>query len=206
MRDAMAVAGRPILYLEVPSGEQLMRDIAVWDYIYEHYSYFTRGSLAHALAEAGFEVLDLREDFGGQFLCAEARVRLGASREPSVAWSGLDVASARSALGAKLNRWRDWAGALHSGGRTATLWGAGSKGVMFVNLLGLVSPGPLGYAIDQNPSKHGRYLAGGGQVVAGPSRLRDQPVDELVIMNPIYRDEIARQLEQFGVSPDVVTA
>lgn len=205
MRDAMAAGGSPVLYLEVPSGDQLMRDLAVWDYIYEHYSYFTRESLARALVDAGFEILDLREDFGGQFLCAEARPRLGEAQEADIAPSP-DVAKARRAMAAKLDHWREWAGELRETGRTATLWGAGSKGVMFVNLLGLMSPAPLGYAIDQNPNKHGRYLAGGGQVVAAPWRLRDQPVDELVIMNPIYRDEIGRQLQAFAVSPQVVTA
>jgi len=208
MRESMAAAGRPVLYLEVPSGEQLVRDLAVWDYIYEHYSYFTRASLERALRDAGFEVLAMREDFGGQFLCAEARPRQradggGGLVDPPATGS---AARARAALGAKLDHWKSWAGRLRASGRSATLWGAGSKGVMFVNQLGLVAPGPLGYAIDQNPNKHRRYLAGGGQVVDGPSRLVGQPVDEVVIMNPIYRDEIARQLEGFGVSPDVVSA
>jgi SAM-dependent methyltransferase len=209
IRQAIAPAASPVLYIEVPSGEQLLRDRAVWDYIYEHYSYFSAQSLQLALSAAGFDVLRLQEDFGGQFLCAEARpsgtVPVGADRRTGDC--GLpDIAEAAAAFQGKLARWRAWAGEVSGNDRRATVWGAGSKGVMFLNLLGLSAPQPIDFAIDQNPNKTNRYLAVSGQVVRPPAHLADAQVDEIVVMNPIYRDEIQGRLSALGSSARVVTA
>jgi hypothetical protein len=46
-----------------------LRDLAIWGIIYEHYSYFSPASLAHAFASRGFAWQHLYETFEGQFLC-----------------------------------------------------------------------------------------------------------------------------------------
>ena len=74
LRTAIEACGDAVLYLEVPSGEELLESHGLWDYLYEHVSYFTASSLRAVLNAAGFEVLAMRRDFGGQFLCADARV------------------------------------------------------------------------------------------------------------------------------------
>lgn len=206
IREAIAPLESSVLYVEVPSGEQLLRDRAVWDYIYEHVSYFSARSLRHALSAAGFEILRLREDFGGQFLCAEVR----AARAPGGAAGrerGLrDLPIAAAAFRDKLAGWRDWAAATAGGERVATVWGAGSKGVMFLNLLGLASPRPLDFVIDQNPNKANRFVAVSAQVVKPPDHLAKAPVDEVVVMNPIYREEIQQRLSALHVPARMVIA
>jgi SAM-dependent methyltransferase len=195
-----------VLYLEVPSGDQLLRDRAIWDYIYEHVSYFSARSLRLVFAAAGFEVLRLQEDFGGQFLCAEVRVKRGGHGSADTTTDQAGVPGTAAALRDKLAGWRDWAAATASGGRRATVWGAGSKGVMFLNLLGLSAPGPLDFVIDQNPNKSDRYIAISGQVIRSPAHLVEAPVEEVVVMNSIYRDEIQRQLAGLNVHARVLIA
>ena len=209
MRETLSVDRAPILYLEVPNGEHQLRNAGIWDYIYEHYSYFSRHSLQIALRKAGFEILRIEEDFGGGFLCADVRPSHASTvvrRTADPQKSGDDFRHSSDGLRRKLAHWNDWAAALRDAGRSATVWGAGSKGVMFVNLLGLQAPDPIEFVIDQNPGKHGRYLACCGLVVSGPDRLTESSVDELVVMNEIYLPEIRDRLAVMGVDPYVVSA
>jgi len=210
LRAAVSGRGAPVVYLEVPNGEQLLRESALWDYIYEHVSYFSRRSLALSLEKAGFEILALYEDFGGQFLCADMRPRPGAAPGPGTAadpggYSAALEAAARH-MSEKLRHWRRWTRSLASDGRAAAVWGAGSKGVMFLNLTGAKSPKPIEFAVDQNPNKHGQYIAGTGQQVAPPERIVASGVEEVVVMNQIYFQEITNQLSLLGSRARVLTA
>ena len=61
------------VYIEVPNGLWTIRDLGIWDIIYEHCSYFTPGALGAAMTRAGARDVAVEETFGGQFLSAEAR-------------------------------------------------------------------------------------------------------------------------------------
>ena len=209
LRQAISAGGMPLLYLEVPSGDHLLRTAGLWDYIYEHYSYFSRRSLEIVLRAAGFEVLRIYEDFGGQFLCVVARPRLSVRPSPVETGPVMDASvlgDAVDRMRTKLTSWRAWADGLVVHGRAATIWGAGSKGVMFLNLLGLSAPEPIAFALDQNPNKSGRYLAVSGQVVMPPSHLVERPMGEIIVMNDIYLHEIQSRLTSMGSTARVATA
>ena len=51
-----------------------------------------------------------------------------------------------------------------------------------------------------NPYKQGKYLAGSGHEVLGPDDLVDRPPDLVVAMNPVYLDEIRRDLDVRGLA------
>ncbi len=59
---------RAALYMEVPNALYTLRDLGIWDIIYEHPSYFCFESLRRVVASAGFGELQVEETFGGQFL------------------------------------------------------------------------------------------------------------------------------------------
>jgi hypothetical protein len=82
------------------------------------------------------------------------------------------------------------------------LWGAGSKGVSFVNILA-ASKG-IGFLIDLNPYKDGRFVPGTGHRVRAPAFLADYRPDAVVVMNPLYADEIGRDLQAMGLSPEIL--
>lgn len=206
IREAISARGAPVLYLEVPNGEQLMRDSAVWDYIYEHVSYFSRRSLELSLRKAGFEILALYEDFGGQFLCADVRPAKTPGAVSDAARIDLDIDGASLRMNQKLRHWRDWVETLRASGRRATIWGAGSKGVMFVNLTRAQAPAPIEFAVDQNPNKHGQFIAVTAQQVVGPETIVTAGVHEVVLMNSIYKEEISTRLHSLGAEADVLIA
>lgn len=209
LAEALGGDRRRVLYLEVPNGELQLTGGLLWDYIYEHYSYFSPASLSRALQLAGLEILELGSAFGDQFLCAEVRLAQagGRSAEPAPSpQSALAMRGAAERFPGLLTGWRAWADALPQDADGTVLWGAGSKGVTFVNLLGLAAPVPLDRMIDQNPNKHGRYVARTGQVIAPPSSLLQRPASTVLLMNDIYRGEISRWLDEQGVGAGVVSA
>jgi len=75
-RDATPV------FIEVPNAARIFDECFVWDIIYEHTSYFTRGSLATTLARSGFGGVVVDEAFHGQFLTAFARAADGGRQGP----------------------------------------------------------------------------------------------------------------------------
>ena len=48
--------------------------------------------------------------------------------------------------------------------------------------------------VDINPHKHGKYLAGSGHQIVGPDALVEIKPDVVVVMNPIYVEEIRADL------------
>lgn len=206
-----ALEGRAdrVLYLEVPNGTLQLTQGLLWDYIYEHYSYFSAGSFRRALMDAGFDILRLEPAFGDQFLFAEVRLRRKDSptlqqEVPADATTAMSKA-ATSYVGL-LDDWRAWVATLPQDAEHTVLWGAGSKGVTFVNLLALNAPFPIDRMIDQNPNKHGKFVAGTGQVIVAPASLLDRPPKTVLIMNDLYRDEIMRWLEANGIDASIVSA
>ncbi len=62
------------------------------------------------------------------------------------------------------------------------------------------------YAVDINPRKQGMYLAGTGQQVVPPEFLRDDKPDVVIVMNPIYENEIRRLTKSLGLTPEFMCA
>jgi hypothetical protein len=83
------------------------------------------------------------------------------------------------------------------------LWGGGSKGVAFLTTLGL-SLDDVSYVVDINPVKCGTFMAATGQEIVTPDFLQTYQPDDVILMNPIYRPEIQRILEDMGLAPEII--
>jgi hypothetical protein len=81
------------------------------------------------------------------------------------------------------------------------LWGAGSKGVAFLTTLDIRHE--IEYAVDINPHKHGTFMAGTGQQIVAPEFLKGYRPDIVIVMNPIYCNEIQRELDRMGIGVEV---
>ena len=103
-----------------------------------------------------------------------------------------------------MRQWKDLiAKELAAGGRVA-LWGASSKAVGFLTSLGLTRA-EVPEVVDINPHKQGTYLPTSGALIVGPDALRQSKPTVVVVMNPIYREEISADLAGRGVRSRVVT-
>ena len=79
--------------------------------------------------------------------------------------------------------------------------GRGSKGVGFLSTLGLADE--IAFAVDVNPAKQGMFMPGTGHEIVAPEQLREIRPGFVVVMNPIYTDEIRRDLEGLGITATV---
>lgn len=203
---ALQSSREPMFYLEVPNALFTVRDLGIWDLIYEHCQYFTAGSLGTAVRCSGLVPTQIVETFGGQYLSLEADRAPSESTTPSAgeAQSGcVEWATSFSGRFARLlDRWRKELDELTETG-PAVVWGAGSKGVTFVNLL---QPGErIAALVDINPHKQGRYIAGTGHRVIAPHELGSLPCSAVLIMNPLYDKEVRAQVRACGSGAVVVT-
>lgn len=204
---ASAVDDGGVAYLEVPDGRYLVDRVALWDVIYEHCHHFPAPALRYLAATAGLGFLDSGTAFGNQFLWADAAL------EPEAAAAALvpDPDEVEGIVARALN-FGDRAEALleHAAERIGelsadgpiVLWGAGSKGVTFLTMV--ENAAEIRSAVDINPHKRGRYVPVSGHQVVAPADLRDDPPATAVVLNPLYVEEIGRQLAELGLGTRVV--
>ena len=194
-------------FFEVPNAVFTLRDLGIWDIIYEHCSYFSAASLAHLFNSCGFEVNDLSEGFEGQFLRIEARSAESGRTEGFMYREKADVLASyvtdfAGQYADKVLKWRcEKKRSLQSGLRTV-IWGGGSKGVSFLNTLDVRDW--VEYVVDISPYKHGRYVPGTGQRIVPPDYLRAYQPDVIIVMNPVYLHEIRQIVDGFGISPQII--
>ncbi|MCH8271549.1 MAG: SAM-dependent methyltransferase, partial [Planctomycetes bacterium] len=79
---------------------------------------------------------------------------------------------------------------------------SGSKGVAFLTTLGVTDE--IDCVVDINPHREGTFMAGTGHEIVSPESLADHGVDNVIVMNPIYVDEIRGTLSEMGLHPNVV--
>jgi hypothetical protein len=91
---------------------------------------------------------------------------------------------------------------MKAAGQQAVVWGGGSKGVTFLNTLQIQYQ--IEYVVDVNPHKHGKYVAGTGQMIVAPEHLIKYRPDIIIVMNPIYLEEIARYVKQMNLSTELM--
>ena len=198
-----------LVFFEVPNVMFTLKELGIWDLIYEHPSYFSLPSLAMAFNSSGFKVFRVNETFEEQFLCIEAFPTDGTKNSSDAYSSDLEqlttyVLKFADKYRSKLKSWDYKLKQIISNRKRAVLWGAGSKGVTFVNALGVTHQ--IEYVIDLNPNKQGKYVAGTGQEIVNPDFLRKYRPDIVIVMNPIYCEEIKQSIDKMNLVVEMAAA
>ncbi len=205
VHKAVTAGNGSAVYFEVPNSLYTLRDMGIWDIIYEHCGYFCENSLARAFTENGFTVTRLNDSFGRQFLSIETEL----SKDPTVSHAEIELPEVRAYATAfekkyeeKLASWKERLESFKKEGKRVSVWGAGSKGVTFLNVL--KAGDEIGNIVDLNINKQGKYVPGTGHEVVSPDHLKEYQPDIVIVMNPIYTDEIAQSLKGMGVNATMV--
>jgi hypothetical protein len=211
VRHALAEQDDAVVFFEVPNAMWTLRQLGIWDLIYEHCTYFVGAALRRCFMAAGFAPLATTDEYGGQFLTIEARLATNGNahaRQSSDAEerAGItaDVQRFAAAYTAKVAAWRERLRALRAARRRAVIWGSGSKGVTFLNVL--AAENTIEYVVDLNPRKQGMFVPGAGQRIVAPDFLRAYRPDVVIVMNPVYVAEIQQALAELGVGAEVQVA
>jgi SAM-dependent methyltransferase len=190
------------IFFETPCVEWILRNEIVWDFFYEHCSYFTAGSLAQAFARAGFRADEVSHVFGGQYLWAEGRP---AGERPAESGASRIVDLAR--------RYAEREAAIVSGlhervvelsrrGPVA-IWGAAAKGVTLANLIDPEAT-LLACIVDINPNKQGKFLPGSAHPIVGPGEIGIFGLRTALVTNPNYFEENSRIVRSTGLNLELV--
>jgi hypothetical protein len=204
-----AAVGTAIVFFEVPNAAFTMRDLGIWDVIYEHCSYFGSSSLAFLFRSCGFNVCSLGEGMEGQFLFIEA-LPDGTINSGESEFTGKledlmsEVKVFADRYRQKVEGWDRYLKDISNTGRKAVIWGGGSKGVTYLNILN--ARDRIEFVVDINPRKQGKFMPGTGQKIVSPDFLQEYRPDVVIVMNPVYTDEIKEMLRSLGINPHVVSA
>ena len=207
IRRALEIRPETLVLFELPDTTRVLHDRAFWDLYYEHCSYFTAGSLARLFRSCRFDLLELRRDYDDQYLLIAALPSKAPTEESLELENDFEetkskVLAFRDDYDAKIQEWKSRLVELSKAGNRIIAWGSGSKCVSFLTTLGI---GPeIDYVVDINPFKQGKYLPGTGHEIVAPEFLREQPPGAIVVMNPIYCDEIRSSLEDLGVTAELL--
>ncbi|MEK8209758.1 class I SAM-dependent methyltransferase [Paenibacillus sp. FSL L8-0696] len=207
IRKALTHSPNARVFFETPCVEWILNNKVMFDFFYEHCSYFNKTSLAKAFELAGFEVVNIEHIFNDQYMWLEAR---------SVETSGiLDHFTSQVDIEINSNiqfsqyerQWKQKVQghlAHYSKKGEIAIWGAGAKGVTFLNL---IDP-ELKYincVIDVNPNKVGKYLPGTGHEIVGVNALQDKALSTVIVMNPNYLEEIIGIIKQEQKNIDLIS-
>ncbi len=197
-----------IVFFEVPNSLWTIREGGIWDIIYEHCSYFSPSSLAYLFRKHGFHVLAVNEVFGGQFLTIEAVPGDGSmydlNHESELDRLTADARAFADNYTVKHTQWITRLAELSASGKRGVIWGAGSKGVTFLNAMN--AGDEIAAVVDINPRKQGKYVAGTGQRIVAPAELVTLLPDFVIVMNSNYIDEINGMLAHLGLKAEIMVA
>ncbi len=196
------------LGFEVPDLQRILEEGAFWDIYYEHASYFTVASLSAAFSLAGFSVLKVEQVYQNQYLLLDAAPAEGTPGPPtrdaeSDAKTAKLIAQFTTEVTGRIASWKDLFETWQKTGKRIALWGSGSKAVGFLTALGV--PQNVVCVVDINPSRRGAYMPGCTMPIVSPADLSEFSPDIVIVMNPIYRNEIAADLLRLGLEPEICT-
>ena len=208
VRRAIGDRAEVNVFFQIPEVFRILRELAFWDIYYEHCSYFSAGSLGRLFRSCGFDVLDLWTDYDDQYLMIEARPGVSGPLIPPLPQEDdlpqlFPLAGYFSqAVKTRLQTWQNRLAEYAAAGQRVVLWGGGSKAVAFLSTLGVTDE--IGYVVDINPNKHGTFLAGGGQEVVAPEFLKEYKPGLVILMNPVYMDEVRAQLAEMDITAQII--
>jgi len=209
IRSAIGDRDVPIFF-ELPETLRVLREGAFWDVYYEHCSYFTPGSLARLMRREGFDITDLGLEYDDQYIVLFGRPGDGTSPvlalEDDLSATATAVEQFRTEVPARIAALQERIDEERVRGGRVVIWGAGSKGVAFLTTLGMDVRGEaaIEYAVDINPHKQGQFMPGTGQEVVGPAFMAEYRPTLVLAMNPVYVEEISRELAGLGVDDATV--
>lgn len=207
LRNAIDGRTETLIFFEVPDTVRVLKEGAFWDIYYEHCSYFTPGSLTRLFQSSGFNLLDVSLDYDDQYLLLTAKPDETKGSPIFQKKDNLDVLPRQiiefqQIAADRIEQWHLTIEKNVSNGGKVVIWGSSSKGVAFLTTLGLYRE--IEYVVDINPYRQGKFIPGTGQRIVSPAFLKEYHPDVVVVMNPIYCDEIQKDLDRMEIETQLL--
>jgi len=189
-----------------------MIDNNLWDCIYaEHYSYLSLTSISKAIRKAKMEIYKVERltTHGGSLRVWMQHEIHNMRRIPFKDKSVDALLKEEKAKGIdSMDYYRNWTPRIEKNkndllkflitaaedGKKVAAYGAAAKGNTLLNFAG-IKKDLLGFVVDRNPMKQGKYLPGSRIPVYSEDKLLDEKPDYILILPWNLKNEISKQLE-----------
>ncbi len=167
--------------VEVPNFDMMIRNAMYSEFIQDHLSYFTIDTLSNLLRLNGFEVLSCGSIWYDYIISACVRKRAGLA-------PGLFIDKQNELK----NKVLKYLKRQKTAGKRIATWGAGHQALANLSLLGMAPY--IEYVIDSASFKQGKYTPATHISICSPQKLKESPVDSVIIMAGGYSQEIKKIL------------
>lgn len=189
---AQANSHNTLIYIEIPTFEWIYKNNAIEDVFYEHCNYFTEKTIRSLFSSC--EVIPI---FNGQYMGIIARLGDLKKREDILE---ADIEEYPNLFKDGFEKYQD----LIQGASLKMIWGAGAKGSTFLNLMDKKAEIIQG-VIDINPKKQNKFIGGTGHAISPPEILLTKEINEIIIVNPNYKEEIESTIKNLNLSISLKT-
>lgn len=166
------------IYIEIPTFDWIVNHSAVEDIFYEHCNYFTPKSFSTLFTDCQVEYV-----FNKQYLGIVANL----ASINTIVKENKTIEHHNIAFDEKLTHYKN----IIKSNKKLAIWGAGAKGSTFANL---TDPNAehIKCVIDINPKKQNKFIGGTGHPIISPEDIDTFAIENIVIMNENYLDEIKK--------------
>lgn len=202
IKKALCKSPNAYIFFETPSVEWILRNGVIWDFFYEHCSYFTKDSIRTLFENVGFKVKKIHPAFNRQYLWLEAKLNKKTSsvkKNPRRIWE-LAESFAEEENNLK-NEWKRKITELRLKGLVAVL-GAGAKGATFVNLIDPDSK-LIDCLIDLNANIQGLFVQRTGHPIISYEQAKSRNIKNAILMNPNYLKENIERFKKIGIKLNI---
>ena len=165
------------IFIEIPCWDWIVKKDAFWDVFYEHCNYFNRDVLSRVFGSFKTGVF-----FNGQYIYVLGDLA-SLKEKPN---KSSNVKKSSSLFQDTFDNYKNL---LHKNKKTI-VWGAGAKGLTFLNVLDKERE-YVSCIVDINKSKQNKFLGGTGHEIVSPEEMIKRWNGEpIIVMNDNYYQEI----------------
>ena len=168
--------------VQVPSMEHLLKPGGFYDITRDHVAYYSEATLKFLLVKNGFDILEFGEV---SELYIYAIVKKRKSYDLQTLWADVEPLA---------DEVRKYVNKNTEKGKKLAVWCAGH--FAFTVLSTAEIGNKVSYIIDNAEFKKGRYSPASHVPIVGPEHFFNEPVDTILILGPIYVDEIIREIRE----------
>ena len=189
------------VFIETPDVKWILKNNATLDFYYEHCSYFSIETLKYVLEKSGFKIDKILHVFNEQYIWVEASI----SNNKYIKKEYNDILKIIECFTKTENDIKNnWISKIKkvADKKKIAVWGAGSKGVTFVNMF---DPDRkyIDCVIDINPKKDKCFIPGTGHLIVNYQEIKNREIDTIIIMNSNYKNEILGMINEMNIN-DVI--
>lgn len=175
------------LYIETPCVEWILKNGITYDFFYEHCSYFSKSSLKKLLDINGYDIVEMEHTFSDQYIYVVAKIK--DRKNISLLDSYIEKIKIKETL---------WNELINKYSGKIAIWGAGAKGVTFLNNYDK-GANHVNYVIDINTDKKNKCIPITGHDIVSPSDITKDDIEIIIIMNWNYVEEIKSILKSISL-------